>query len=681
MKTIIRYTIYFCAVFSLRAAAQEKYWIYFTDKGTQQRAFAAKAYNTVEAERLLGVTLRTLTRRSKISTEPRLDVSDIPVAPEYIAALRTLGIAPSVQSRWLNAVSAILTDNQRDSAATFAFVRTIERVHVRRVDSLTTGRQQLPTLQKSSSSYASRLDYGASLAQVQQINVPRLHDLSITGRGVLVGMLDAGYRWRNHEALRNTAVLSEYDFIQNDTVTSNESGDGISQDEHGTMTLSTLAGYMPGQLIGPAFGASYMLGKTEYVPAELNSEEDHWVAGMEWLERKGADIVSTSLGYSEFDAGQHSYTYADMNGRTAVTTKVAAFATRKGVLLCVAMGNEANLPWHFLTSPADADSILAVGAVDGTGVVTGFSSVGPTSDGRTKPDVCARGYAVYVATPVTKGNGTYTTINGTSLSTPLVAGVAALVLSARPELTPMQLRDALRNTASNTSSPNNSIGWGIVDAYRALLYNGLLVSASMDVSTNANNTRSIGVTILSSVPLVPESLLYHYSVDTAATFISGKLQLVVQTDTTLNGGVYTFVLPKQATHFFITAQDIRGDSRVLPYRAPEMLYDANAKYVVSPRVTLSIVPPVIPQSCALAQNFPNPFNGRTNISYALTQSSHVSLTVFDMLGRVVAVLENGVKEPGYFTAYWDAPAVASGVYYYSLRSRDFNDTKKMVLVR
>ena len=666
---MIRYAIFFLAVAALNADARDKYWIYFADKGGREAAVVGKAYTAGESGRVLGIAPRSLSRRTRVSAAAPIDGLDVPVASEYIAALRRMGVAPVSQSRWLNAVSAHLTDTQRREVQGLPFVSGIERVNVFKNDSLP-ARAPLPmSLRKT----ASRLDYGPSFDQVQLINVPRLHDLKITGRGVVVGMIDDGFRWRTHDALRNTHVLAEYDFIQNDTVTSNQTGDSGTEDEHGTMTLSILGGYMPGQLIGPAFGSSFLLAKTEYVPAELNIEEDHWVAGLEWLERNGADVVSTSLGYSEFDPGQHSYTYQDMNGHTAVTTKAAAVAARKGVLLCVAMGNEANHAWHYLTSPADADSIISVGAVTGDGIVTIFSSVGPTSDGRMKPEVCARGYQDVVATPVTKDLSLYAYVDGTSVATPLVAGAAALILSARPELTPMQLREALRSTASNAAAPNNSIGWGIVDAYKALLYHGLLISASLDVSIGADSTRTVSVLVLSTSPLMKDSLLYHYSVNGAASFTAGRMNAASIVDSSTSSGTYAFVLPKNATHFYITAADGRSDSRSLPYGAPQVLYDANVNSIVTP--------PAVPESFVLSQNFPNPFNGRTNIRYALNRTVHVSLTVYDVLGRVTAVLVNGEQEPGVYTVPWDAPGLSSGVYFYTIRTENVVETKKMIIVR
>src|SRR3972149_7654738 len=208
-------------------------------------------------------------------------------------------------------------------------------------------------------------------------------------------MLDAGFRWRSHNALDSLRVLAEYDFIFHDSVSANESNDVPDQDSHGTATLSTIGGFEPGQLIGPAYGASFILGKTEYIPTETQIEEDNWVAGIEWMESKGVDVVSSSLGYTTVDDGSgYKYSRGDFNGRTAVTTKAAVMAARRGVVVVNSMGNSGN-PVGSIIAPADADSIIAAGAVNYSGVLASFSSVGPTNDGRIKPDVVGPGVSIY----------------------------------------------------------------------------------------------------------------------------------------------------------------------------------------------------------------------------------------------------------------------------------------------
>jgi subtilisin family serine protease len=291
-------------------------------------------------------------------------------------------------------------------------------------------------------------------------------------------MLDDGFNnHKTHPALKNIKVIAEYDFVQRDSNTSLAPGEYASQGAHGENTLSVIGGFVDGNLIGAAYGASFILAKTEIDSSgssiDFRIEEDLYVEGLEWEERGGADVVSSSLGYNVFLDGP-SYAYQDMNGRTATTTKAARVAARKGVLLVTAMGNE----YHSqpgvgtMIAPADADSIVSVGAVSSDGKIAGFSSIGPTFDGRTKPEVVAQGASVYVAS----GSNGYQFSNGTSFSTPLTAGVAALVLSAHPTWTPMQVRDRLMQTAKALydsaagmkTRPNNFFGWGMVDALMAV---------------------------------------------------------------------------------------------------------------------------------------------------------------------------------------------------------------------
>jgi subtilisin family serine protease len=257
--------------------------------------------------------------------------------------------------------------------------------------------------------------------------------------------------------------------------------------------MSALAGFENGKLVGPAFGVSMILAKTEYNPTETQIEMDRYVFALEWMEREGCDVVSTSLGYDDLDpenfynAGDITYDLKD--GRNAVTSIAATAAARKGVLLVTAMGNEnwwkklpdfsdggkykiQNGETGSLVTPADADSIVAVGAAFSFGEIASFSSTGPTADGRVKPEVVAQGVSVKSADPNNLSG--YVSVSGTSLSTPLTAGVAALVFSAHPELTPMQVREALMQTATHpidsdpthtATWPNNYYGAGMVNAY------------------------------------------------------------------------------------------------------------------------------------------------------------------------------------------------------------------------
>ncbi len=276
-------------------------------------------------------------------------------------------------------------------------------------------------------------------------------------------VLDTGFL-RTHQALDQVTVIAERDFINGDNVTSNQPGDDPGQHNHGTFCLSIAGGFDPGNLIGPAYGASFLLGKTEDVTSETPVEEDYWIAGAEWADSLGADVITSSLTYSDW------YTYEDMDGDTAPITIAADLATMNGIVVCNAAGNQGDDPWFYIAAPADGDSVMAVGAVDSLGVITEFSSRGPSSDGRTKPDVCAMGRGNIFAQ--TSGPADYARGSGTSFSCPLVAGVAALLLQAHPTWTPMHVRNALRQTATHAAAPNNEYGWGIIRGWNANQWGG-----------------------------------------------------------------------------------------------------------------------------------------------------------------------------------------------------------------
>jgi serine protease AprX len=240
--------------------------------------------------------------------------------------------------------------------------------------------------------------------------------------------------------------------------------------DHGTYTLSALAGFKEGQLIGPAYGASFLLAKTENTDYERHIEEDNWVAGAEWADSLGADIISSSLGYRDFDSSNTSYTWKDMDGNTTIVTIGADVAASRGILVVNSAGNEGSASGNIntLVAPSDGDSVLAVGAVYSSGALVSFSSMGPTADGRIKPDVVARGFGTYCASSWDTSG--YAGVSGTSLSCPLVAGASALVLQANPTFSNMDIINALKNTASQAQTPNNEYGWGIINAYQAALY-------------------------------------------------------------------------------------------------------------------------------------------------------------------------------------------------------------------
>jgi serine protease AprX len=432
-----------------------KVWVFFTDKGFQSVEGYRSSIN--QAEKAL--TSRAAWRRSKTMKQGLVDFRDLPVNQAYINQILKSPAKERQKSRWLNAASFEVQVSDLEKISHLSFVRSIKPVLGGKRKPI--GIETLPeeTLQGKG---LFTLNYGASYSQLQQLNVTAVHDLGYYGQGVLVCMMDTGFR-KDHQAFQlafsQGRVLAEWDFINHDGNTQNEPGDLSSQHNHGTMTWSTLGGAADGNLYGPAYGASFILAKTEDVSGETPIEEDNWAAGMEWADSIGADVISSSLAYIDW------YSYSDLDGNTAITTIAADIAAQRGIVVCNAMGNEGPGSGSLL-APADADSIIACGAVDGSGNIAYFSSRGPTYDGRIKPEVCARGVSTRCADPSSVTGYTYA--SGTSLSTPLIGGAAAVILSAHPYWTPMQVRESMMTSGSHLFSPDNDYGWGIPNILTAI---------------------------------------------------------------------------------------------------------------------------------------------------------------------------------------------------------------------
>jgi serine protease AprX len=431
-------------------------WVYFVDKDDEGGLARAESQLTARA--------RARRERNRVAT----DRYDVAVRADYVSEIARSGVRVRHVSRWLNAVSVEGTAADLMDVASLDFVQRLDRVRGFRgplLKDVEAPHAVAPPLREQA---AFALNYGPSATQNALINIPALHDQGYSGSGVLIAMFDTGFNNLAHEALIDLDIVTAWDFVNGDGVVSdqpNQMGSG----NHGTYTLSVIGGFEPGDLIGPAYGASYLLAKTENTDWERHVEEDDWVAAAEWVDSIGADIISSSLVYATgFTNGEPSYTWEDMDGNTTIIAIGADIAASRGILVVNAAGNSGfiSLPANTLGSPADGDSVLAVGAVYDDGVRTGFSSVGPTTDGRIKPDVMAMGSGVVAAS--TLSTTAYTNVGGTSFSCPLTAGAAALILEASPFSSNMQIINALRQTASQSNAPDREYGWGIVDANAAL---------------------------------------------------------------------------------------------------------------------------------------------------------------------------------------------------------------------
>ena len=425
----------------------ESVWVFFRDRGALERPGPARDHALAAAA--ARVTPRALARRAKMG-EGTIGDRDLEPDPAYVGAISARGGSMRTVSSWLNAVSVDAPAESLDAIASLPFVERVRAVANGSLDE-----------SAASDSLADLQDAGPSLLQLEMCHVPEVHAMGDHGEGVIIAVLDSGFQL-DHESLRQLSVLGQRDFVdQDDDPSYDPRTDVRLQPQHGTAVLSVLAGYKPGTLIGPAYRAQYLLAKTERIDLEAPAEEDYWCAGIEWAEAEGADIVTSSLTY------HHWYQWRDLDGRTSPSTRAANLALERGVLVINAAGNEGQR-LGTVGAPADAPGAITVGAVNGIGTLSSFSSIGPTYDGRIKPDVVALGSSVYAAQALTWDR--YYRTSGTSLAAPLVAGCAALVLSRHPDWSPEQVREALTMSASRAERPNNDYGWGIVNARDAVLY-------------------------------------------------------------------------------------------------------------------------------------------------------------------------------------------------------------------
>ena len=378
-------------------------------------------------------------------------VAERPVAPAYLDRLRALGVRPLVRSRWFHAVTARLSPDAWTDVAALPFVRA-----TRPVGSLT-----LSAVSTAPHDGLSPSAVGAAAGPLSRINALAPLSRGLNGHGVQVGFLDAHFSGLRHPAfahLRANDQLGGMRSFPEDPQGGN----------HGAGVVSVAAGYEPGTLVGPAYGARIWGATTEFTQFERNVEEDHFVAGLEWLTRHGVDVVNVSIGYTRFDEGQRSYAPEDLDGDTAITTRAVDRAARRGVTMVVSAGNsgcdDPDACWFYVNTPADADSAIAVGAIAADSSVAPFSARGPTADGRRKPDVVVQGQNV----PAAWEQSQYAQVGGTSFASPQVTGIVAQMLQVNPSLGPIEVRKILRQTAAQAHAPDTTRGWGIVNADMAI---------------------------------------------------------------------------------------------------------------------------------------------------------------------------------------------------------------------
>lgn len=445
--TVILFTVVFAG---LTVSAQDRYAVQLTDKNNSPYSVSNP---------LAFLSQRAIDRRNKqgIPVTPH----DFPVNPSYVSQIAATGAVVLNTSRWLNTVTI-----ETSSAAVLNAVNALPFVQqVYQVSRLSgplkthdkfSFETPFPVAATNKNNSTLSFNYGPSLNQIAMLGGEVLHNQGKTGQGMVIAVIDAGFFNADNmivfDSLRNqNRLLGTWDFVDNNNQVYDDHA-------HGSFVLSIMAGNWPGNIVGTAPHASYWLLRSEYAPTETLMEEFYWAAAAEFADSAGADIINSSLGYYEFDNPAQNHTYADMNGKTTPVSRAAAAAASKGIIVCNSAGNEGASNWNYIIAPADADSIISVGAVDDQMNYAWFSSNGPTSDGRVKPTVAAQGQGTFVAD--LSNNGVFAG-NGTSFSSPVIAGMMACLWQCNPNATNLQVIEALKQSASQFSNPDTNLGYGI----------------------------------------------------------------------------------------------------------------------------------------------------------------------------------------------------------------------------
>ena len=459
--------------------APDKYWVKFTDKNNSP-------YSVNNPEAFL--SQQAIDRRT--AHEIPVVENDLPVISAYIDSVANTGATLLNVSKWFNSVT-IYTEDPSVIVAIDAlpFVKVVDKISSNQI--IPGDQKEKPFFKNESeneipdkeilrgNTSGQGYDYGQAWNQINMLNGIPLHDLGFDGKDMTIAILDAGFL--------NADDLSAFDslWINNQILGYKDFADPINPDifdshTHGTKVLSTMGANLPGEMVGTAPKANYWLLRSEYGPTEYLIEELNWASAAEFADSVGADVINSSLGYTTFDDPSHDHTYQDMDGNTTPITIAADLAASKGMIVVNSAGNSGNSAWLYIGAPADGDSVFSIGAVNSEGNYASFSSIGPTADGRVKPDVVAQGSGSAI---VSAYSGNVVSGSGTSFSSPITAGMVACLWQANPTKRNTEIMDAIRQSASLANTPNMLLGYGIPDYYKAdsLLYDPVMKEIKLNI--------------------------------------------------------------------------------------------------------------------------------------------------------------------------------------------------------
>ena len=607
---------------------------------------------------------RSIDRRNRYSI--KYDETDLPITLSYIDSIRLSGNVTILNtSKWLNQVCIQTTDAAAlNKINNFSFVLSASPIAARFVQQVQSINKQLDTLNllipvnytNKPLSPADYYNYGQSYAQIHLNNTEFLHNHGFKGEGMQLSLMDGGfYHYQSlptFDSVRsNNQILGTYDFVNN-KVNVNEGN------AHGMNCFSTIAANMPGTFVGTAPKTSFYLFVTEDVNSEYPIEEQNWAAAAERADSLGVDVFSVSLGYNTFDNSSLNHSYADMNGKTTIMARAAAYAAKKGIIVTVSAGNDGNSSWRYIATPADADSVLTVGAVNTSRQIASFSSYGPTSDGRIKPDVAAVGVNAIIANPNT-GNPAYG--SGTSFACPIMAGVTTCLWQAFPEINNIGIIDALHRSADRFATPDNRTGYGIPDAKKAFVF---LIKKLYKQQITINNNCKTSI---------------KFSIKAASdmnVFVERKLPADID---------YKVISSQHATADFVLTNfsydddlNIFKNNMAIQYRIKMAIGSDTTFYLDS--ATINYIP-----TCSIVNKegiiiSPNPVTDKLSVTITKNNTSTASIEVYSLNGQKVYYLNNQTVTG---TQVFTIPMkhLNAGIYLISVFINDKKEYTKKVLLK
>lgn len=646
------------------ASSQSRFIVKFKNKGFNTFTLAnPSAY----------LSPKSIERRTRYNLN--IDSTDLPVTKRYLDSLASI---PNVTilnvSKWLNQVSIHTTDPEAITRInSFSFVQAVSEIALRKTNDASeevSKKFQEPNtnldfspLLRTSGVTANYFNYGQSYDQVRIHNGEFLHNIGLRGQNMTIGMLDAGYfnylSLKAFDSVRaNGQILDTWDFVNREA--------SVNEDHpHGMYCFSIIAANIPGQFVGTAPKANFYLYMTEDAFSEYPIEEHNWVCGAERVDSAGGYVISSSLGYYLFDAPlQHlNHSYADMNGNTTMSAIGADLAAKKGILVVNAAGNEGGSSWNYIITPADGDSVLAVGAVNTSGVIGGFSSYGPSSDGQVKPDVASVG----VGTIIQYTNNNIGPGNGTSFACPNMAGLATCLWQGFPEVNNMKIVDVLKRSAHKYTTPDNRVGYGIPDMKKATL---ILLDETSSATANISNCRA-------SLEWTSKDITgMRYEIERK---LPGQNAFIKIGERAANGTVFS-----NRTYQFTDSTSSLPTGEI-SYRIRQIIDTATAGFSAGyiDTVTVSVSPSCINQvqenSFLLA---PNPAFSSFNIYInSLEAIPNMQIRITDAAGRIVLNVTRS-KAAGMSVIPVPAHQLAQGKYFVSVYNQQrLVGTKELLVIK